>query len=133
MAAFFFDSSSLVKRYAREIGTSWVFGLVRSFAGHRLYLALIAGAEVTAGLTKKHRESSLSQTAMRKAIVRFEREFSNKFLLIGITPALINRAVQLIKKHPLRGYDAVQLAAALTANDERLSLRHHRFDARFRQ
>ncbi len=35
---------------------------------------------------------------------------------------LANRAMLLAKVHGLRGYDAVQLAAALTANDERLSV-----------
>jgi predicted nucleic acid-binding protein len=41
--------------------------------------------------------------------------------LFEITPLLSSRAMSLATKHALRGYDAVQLAAALEANDERIA------------
>jgi predicted nucleic acid-binding protein len=37
--------------------------------------------------------------------------------LIDITPLVINRAGDLVWKYPLRGYDAVHLAAALSWQD----------------
>lgn len=115
MAAYFFDSSSLVKRYAKETGTAWVFSLIRPSAGNRLYLARITGAEVITAFTKKQRTGEISTVEMKKAIRRFEREYSNKFVLIEVTPVVIQSAMNLAKKYPLRGYDAVQLAAALSA------------------
>lgn len=45
MAAYFFDSSALVKRFAKEVGTSWVFTLVRSSAANHLYIARITCVE----------------------------------------------------------------------------------------
>jgi uncharacterized protein len=39
--------------------------------------------------------------------------------LVEITAALLQSAEMLAEKHGLRGYDAVQLAAALDANAER--------------
>lgn len=122
MSALFFDSSSLVKRYAKELGTNWVFSLVRPSARNRLYLARITGAEVVAALTKRMRVGSLTQSATDKAIARFEREFSNRYLLIEVSPNIIQSAMTLAKNHILRGYDAVQLASALQANQDRVSI-----------
>lgn len=122
MSALYFDSSSLVKRYARELGTNWVFSLVRSSAKNRLYLARITDVEVIAALTKRMRVGSLTTAAAAKAINRFEREFSNRYLLIEISPQVIQKAMDLAKAHTLRGYDAVQLASAIQANQDRISI-----------
>lgn len=122
MSAFFFDSSSLVKRYASETGTKWVFGLVRPAAKNRLYLARITVVEVIAALTKRMRIGSLTTSATAKAVKRFEREFTNKYVLIEVSPQIIRTAMDLAKLHTLRGYDAVQLASALQANNDRTSI-----------
>lgn len=53
---------------------------------------------------------------------RFERDFYKKLFKIEIEKAITNKASELVKNYPLRAYDAVQLAAALTANDERILL-----------
>jgi len=109
VAALFFDSSSLVKRYAVEIGTNWVFNLVRPSAKNRLYLARITGVEVIAALIKRIRVGSLTSSANTKAVKRFEREFSNRYVLIEVSPKVIQTAMTLAKNYTLRGYDAVQL------------------------
>ncbi len=121
MAAFFFDSSALVKRYAQETGTAWIFSLVRPSAQNRLYLARITGVEVVAALTKRTRVGSLSANAAAKAITRFEREFTNRYLLVEVSPPIIKTAMTLAKNYTLRGYDAVQLASALQANTDRIA------------
>ena len=46
MAAYFFDSSAIVKRYVREAGTLWVMDVTNPAVGHRVYVAGIAGVEV---------------------------------------------------------------------------------------
>lgn len=122
MTALFFDSSSLVKRYATETGTNWVFSLVRPAAGNRLYLARITGVEVIATLTKRMRVGSLTTNAAAKAVNRFEREFSNRYVLVETTPPIIRTAMDLAKRYTLRGYDAVQLASALQADQDRTSV-----------
>ncbi len=122
MSALFLDSSSLVKRFANETGTSWIFSLVRPSAKNRLYLARITGVEIIAALTKRMRVGSLTSIAANKAVARFEREFANRYLLIEVSPQIIKRAMTLAKNHTLRGYDAVQLASALQANQDRLAI-----------
>jgi predicted nucleic acid-binding protein len=68
------------------------------------------------------RVGSLTTVAAAKAIGRFEREFSNRYLLVETTPQIVQRAMTLAKKHILRGYDAVQLASAIQANQDRISI-----------
>ena len=122
MATFFFDSSALVKRYAQETGTNWIFSLVRPSTQNRLYLARITGVELVAALTKRMRVGSLSANATTKAINQFEREFINRYLLVEVSPPIIKTAMTLAKNHTLRGYDAVQLASALQANADRIAV-----------
>jgi predicted nucleic acid-binding protein len=45
-----------------------------------------------------------------------------RYAIVEIRPAIANRAMRLDKIHGLRCYDAVLFAAALTANDERISI-----------
>jgi len=40
-----------------------------------------------------------------------------EYRVIALTTPVIERACQLLVRHPLRAYDAVQLAAALIARD----------------
>jgi predicted nucleic acid-binding protein len=119
VAAYFFDSSALVKRYARETGTAWIIGLFRRAAGHRLYVARITGVEVTAALTRKSRGTHLTTREADRAIARLRRELGSRLRIVEITPPLLNDAMSLAEKHGLRGYDAVQLAAVLEASRER--------------
>ena len=46
----------------------------------------------------------------------FRREFVSLFDRVEASSALIERARDLAEKHALRGYDAVQLAAAVQVN-----------------
>jgi uncharacterized protein len=120
MAAYFLDSSALVKRYARETGSRWVLGLFRRAAGNRLYVSRITGVEVAATLARKRRGAHLSAGAASKALARLRRDLGRRLRIVEVTPALLTDAMALADKHGLRGYDAVQLAALLEANNERL-------------
>lgn len=74
MAAYFFDSSALVKRYARETGTSWMLSLFRRVAGNTLYAARITRVEVMAALAHKQRGAYLTHDAQVKAESRVRRD-----------------------------------------------------------
>ena len=121
MAAYFFDSSALVKRFAKEAGTSWVFSLVRGSAVNHLYIARITSVEVVSALTRRERAGQLSGSAVGKAIARFERELANRYTTIEMTAALVSAAMKLVRSHALRAYDAVQLAAAIEVHQVRIA------------
>ena len=123
MTAYFFDTSALVKRYSRETGTAWMLGLFRRPAGHRLYVLRITGVEAAAALTRKRRGSHITADEAARALARLRRDLGARLRIVEVTPALLTNAMTLAEKHALRGYDAVQLAGVLEANNERVRQR----------
>jgi predicted nucleic acid-binding protein len=122
VAVYFFDSSALVKRYAQETGSEWILALTEPAAGHSLYMARITAVEVVSALTRRQRGGSVSETDASTAMADFRHDLSHQYRVIEITPTVITRAMQLAETHGLRGYDAVQLAAALMVQKMRETL-----------
>ena len=121
MAAYFLDASALVKRYVTEKGSPWVTGLLDPAARNRLYVARITGVEVTAALTRKERGGHLSAADATSALSLFQHDYVNRLRPVEITAALIAEAMKVARNHGLRGYDAVQLAASIHANNRRVA------------
>ena len=122
MAHQYFDSSALVKRYVAEVGAAWVQGLCAPTAGHIIYTVRISGAEIVAALFRRLRVGAISITDAQAAAVQFRADFRNDYQIVEVTEALIDRAMTLAEEHGLRGYDSVQLAAALELQTLRASL-----------
>jgi predicted nucleic acid-binding protein len=55
----------------------------------------------------------LEPDAFDSIVKRLDKDF-RRLTVVEIRPALITLVPALVRKYPLRGYDAVQLAAALT-------------------
>jgi predicted nucleic acid-binding protein len=123
VAAYFVDSSGLVKRYVRELGTAWVTSIVRPSARNSIHVARITGVEVVAALTRRRRSGALSAGAFTAVLTRFRAEYAKRFQLLAVTPRLLLDAMLLAERYALRGYDAVQLAAALRVRDRRSAQR----------
>ena len=122
MAAFFLDSSGLVKRFVSEKGSGFVIGLVKPSNRHSIYLARLTSVEVVSAITRRKNIGSLTVITANKAIARFERTLQNRYAFVEVNESLTNKAIDLAKKHGLRGYDAVQLAAALQVDSKRISI-----------
>lgn len=116
-AVFYFDTSVLVKRYASETGSTWVITLCHPPTGNTIAAARITKAEAAAAFASKCRSGGLSQAHYTEALCDLAHDFVHQYLLIEIDQTLIDLAVDLTKRQKLRGYDAVQLAAALTLNN----------------
>lgn len=114
MGNFFFDSSALVKKYARESGTSWVLALFKPSVAHTLFIARITPVETVAGLAKQNRTGTLSADGLDKAVRRIKRSMMGRFAFVEITDEIVLEAIRLVRTHGLRGYDAVQLATAIS-------------------
>ncbi len=121
MASFYFDSSALVKYYIAEIGTHWVKILVDDRVGDEWRNAVatssLSVAEVVAAFTKRHLMREISTGLKAALISRFLRDGRQRCTLLEADSTVIDTAVQLIQRHPLRAYDAVQLATALILNN----------------
>jgi len=113
MPIYYFDSSGAVKKYVAELGTAWILSLVKPSAKNIIYLAQITGVEVVSAISRRYRGGSLTNIAAQKSIVRFKRDFQNKWRILRLTDDVLTDAMRLSETHGLRGYDAVQLAVAL--------------------
>lgn len=120
MAAYYLDTSALVKVFARESGTAWATALVDPAAGHTLYTVRLTGPEAVATLGRKVRTGELTQAEATSAMRAFRQAWHRRYRVVAATVAVAERAMDLAERHGLRGYDAVHLAAALAVSDLRL-------------
>lgn len=114
VAAYFLDSSALLKRYLSEIGTAWVQSLTAKASGNILLISRITSVEILSAIARRQREGSLTseQTQTLRTIV--QQHFTDQYEIVELTPTLTTLAGELCARQSLRAYDAVQLASALT-------------------
>ena len=110
----YLDASALVKRYVRERGSKDVMELTAT--ARAVATAIISRAEVAAALARAVRLGVVGRVGGRRAQDIFSREWPD-FARIPVTEALVSLAERLAWDHDLRGYAAVQLAAAVTWQD----------------
>jgi uncharacterized protein len=115
MADYYFDTSALAKRYVLEPGSEWVRQRLAPTTGHVAYIVRVTGAEVVAALALRRRMGTILPTEASAAIALFRTDFGRRYAVIEVSAALVSRAMTLAERHSLRGYDSVQLAAALMA------------------
>lgn len=107
----YLDASALVKRYVAERGSREVIELTT--AAEIVATSLISRAEVAAAFARAVRLGVLDQDGGRRAQRKFSREWPD-LARVPVSEALVSRAETLAWDYGLRGYDAVQLASALT-------------------
>lgn len=114
---YYFDSSATVKRYASEKGSHWIKEIVEPAAENIIYIGQIGVVEIAAALSKKVRTQELTRESYEAALQLFLADVQNEeYITANLNDAIIQLAVELTKRHPLRGYDAVHLATALSLN-----------------
>jgi len=107
----YLDASALVKRYVAERGSRETGEL--SARADVVATSLVSRAEVAAALAKAVRLGIVEPERGRKAQRAFARQWPD-IAKVPVTEALVSRAEALAWDYALRGYDAVQLASALT-------------------
>jgi len=105
----FFDASALVKRYVSEPGSGTVRSLLRR--KHRAVSAL-SSVEIPAALWRRVREGDIDEKAVRRQVARIVSDLRH-FDVVEPRGRVLALARDLVERHPLRAYDAVQLASAL--------------------
>jgi predicted nucleic acid-binding protein len=115
---YYLDASAVVKRYRPEPGSAWIETLTASMAGHTIILSEITLVEVAAALSARHRApDGITRKERDDALALFLSHCRMDYELIAVSRSIIDRAVTLTQNHKLRGYGAMQLAAALAVNE----------------
>ncbi len=113
MGVYFLDSSGIVKRYVAETGTAWIKQLCDPASGNDIYTAHVTGAEAAAAVMRRVRRAEIAARDGSVAIADLQTHLRTNYTIIPITEEVVQRAITLVQQHRLRGYDAIQLAAAL--------------------
>jgi predicted nucleic acid-binding protein len=113
---YYLDSSALVKRYISETGSAWVSGLFDPALNHEVFIAAITPVEIVAAITRRARGGTITSADAATACDLFRSDLQTNYQIVELTNGLVTRAMALAETHALRGYDAVQLAAALEVN-----------------
>lgn len=111
MAAYYFDSSAIAKRYVAEVGTAWVLALTDPTAGNDIFIVRITAVEVVSALVRHLHP--IPAPLLTTTLADFKSDFQQQYQIVEVTEPLIHRAMALAERHHLRGHDTVQLAAAL--------------------
>ncbi len=124
MAAYFLDTSAVLKRYVHETGTAWVQALAAPSARNSLFVVRITQAESVAAITRRERGGSITPQDAATAVADFQLDFARQYRVVEVSAGLVAQAATLARQHALRGYDAVPLAAVLEihATDPSLTL-----------
>jgi len=112
MAAYFFDTSALVKSYISEIGTAWTRSIVND-EDNVIHVASLTQVEVISGLTRRLNRGDITQAEFDAGCKDSKIDMANQFEVVRLSDRILEDAAELAQKHGLRAYDAVQLAAAL--------------------
>ena len=107
---YFVDASALVKRYVREPGTDGVRSLFSR--GKKLAAARITAVEVPAALARRARAGDLDERLAVKQAARVAADLANMYV-VELRREVVRLANELVWRHALRAYDAVQLGSAL--------------------
>jgi predicted nucleic acid-binding protein len=80
---------------------------------HPVTVTRIAYAELAASVARAWRGSAITETQRDAILARLAADFG-RLAVVEIRSAIVGMVPDLVLRHPLRGYDAVQLAAALS-------------------
>jgi predicted nucleic acid-binding protein len=117
MTDYYADSSVLVKRHVRETGTAWFRAVADPVAGHSITTARLSMVEIYSAVSRRLREGHLTPDQYAEVITDFTAFCAAEYEFIELTSTVIRHARALLEHHPLRAYDAVQLASALAVRE----------------
>lgn len=121
MAAYFLDSSALIKRYVQEAGTTWIRDILHPTRQNSIFVSRLASLELVAVLVRQMRTGAIDAAQGASVISEVRSAFAHEFRVIEVTALLASHALNLVQSHALRGADAVHLAAATELERRRAS------------
>ena len=107
----YLDSSALVKCYGEEAGALETIELIE--AAEMVATSLVTRVEVASALARAVHRGILAPEAGREAFRAFSDE-ARALIQMPVSERVLSRAEAFVWDYGLRGYDAVQLASAVS-------------------
>ena len=115
MSVLFVDTSALAKRYLGEAGAPWIRTLLAPSAGNVVVISALTQVEMASLFARRVREGSLAAADAAALENTFLHHAAEEYLIIAVDGGVLADARALVKAHPLRALDAVQVAGARAA------------------
>lgn len=110
----YLDTSALLKKYFWESGSADIINLWKK--ADSLSTSSVAYAEALAACYRKNRENPIQINVFTSILDAFQQDWQS-FICVEVNDTLHQEIGRLIALYPLRGFDAIHLASALTLNN----------------
>ncbi len=117
MANVYLDTSALLKLYIEEDGADRVTHIVEDAEDGQVVILDLTKVEARSAIRRREREGDISGPDAERILRQIEDDASALFLVQPLTSAVMEEAARLIDRHPLRTYDALQLAGCLVVRE----------------
>jgi predicted nucleic acid-binding protein len=120
----YLDTSALIKAYVIEAGSDWIRTLVKPDQTPTVFTSQLTVVEAVCAFARRRREGVLSAEHHARILTSFEYDAKYLYNTLTVEIAVVESAKRLANLHPLRAYDAVQLASAWLANEKLVQAGH---------
>lgn len=110
MAAYYLETSALVKLYVREIGTDRLLQLASRSSDSRLAILSLAQVEFRSAIRRRERNGEIAPAVATGLLEAFGRHIQTRFVTQAVTDFVLDIAAALVDRQALRAFDAMQLA-----------------------
>jgi predicted nucleic acid-binding protein len=114
----YWDSSALIKRYVREVGTEIIESKLQEqeVASQPAFTSVITFAEIHTALARRAKDNSLSQSEFVHSGNNFDSDWAFGLTVIALEAGVLN-IVRDVVRLGLRSADAMHLASAIWVRD----------------
>ncbi len=106
---YYLETSALVKLYVQEPGTERLLKIASSKANQFALLAL-SQVEFSSALHRRQRSGDIGKQDVIQLLKSFDLHLRTRFLRQSVNDSVLDAALELTGRYPLRAYDAIQLA-----------------------
>lgn len=106
----YFDTSALVKRYIREPGSQELRGLLRRY---KVMASAVMPVEAQSAFRRRQVSGDLTARDFQAILAQFQKDRAH-WDLVEVTPEVLAKAEDLVRRTSLRTLDAIHVASVLT-------------------
>ena len=117
MASVYLDTSALIKLYVEEEGGERVVDAAESAADGHIVILVLTPLEARSAIRRRQREGDIATADVDRVLRQIEDDCSTLFLTQPLSSPVMEEAARVIDRHPLRAYDALQLAGCLVVRE----------------
>ena len=117
MTSVYLDTSALIKLYVEEEGDERVVEAAEGAPDGRIVILVLAQLEARSAIRRREREGDIATADVDRVLRQIEDDCSTLFLTQPLSSPVMEEAARLIDRHPLRAYDALQLAGGLVVRE----------------